>query len=203
MNYFTLQQKVEKPLSITFLPGDSYPFQVKSSQFTSLDEVKVGFFRPQSKEACSDVLHSPCFLFSDKMKLVLDEYFHMEDQKKKYAQILEAKAQGIEDFSLPEEEITPEPWKCIQVVPENGEGELFPRYWLYNMEKISCYHESTQFLPNKTLQHLVLDQKKIPPLACFQVGDILETRVILNLDLAEAVMRACPFGVTVEKVEVK
>lgn len=193
MTYFSLGCKSEKPLNISFLPGDSFPLQVKTQDFSQLDGVKVGFFRPSNKEDEADILQSPCFLFSDTVKLVLDTFHQKETMKKQYLAI--QKEEDLPPFA-------PLSWSCLQVVPDQEEIEVFPRYWILDMAEVFCVHADSQFYPNGSIETLVLDLAKIPPIPCFRVGGILETRVILSLELAESVLQSCPFAVTLDYVEV-
>ncbi len=194
MTYYTCHGNSEKPLQITFLTGDTFPLDLKTKPFSSFEPVKVGFFQPEHKEDVADILHSPTYLFSDKLKTVLDEFHEKQSQKTQFL----ALEQG-----LPLPLIPPLPWCCLQVLPTAEDWEEYPRYWMLDMMERPCCHEDSRFFPNQTLEHLILDQKKIPSAPCFKVGGILETRVIFTQELAEAVLQSCPFAVTVEKVEVK
>lgn len=205
MDYFriSLWKSITRPISFSFLPDDDSMKTMSKLPFSQLEPLKVGFFDPNEKEELSDILTEPRLMFSDKIKGVLEDFFKSEEQLKKYLMIMEAEAEGIENFSLPVPVATVSSFKCIQLLPHNQSTESVPRYWILDVPEVDCLQDSTLFYPNGMLKKLVLDREKIPENPCFKVGQLLETRIIVSLDLAEKILQKNPFGIYFEKVEVK
>lgn len=194
MTYFILEVMEEKPLQISFLSGDDLARKLKNHDFQSVSPVNVGFFHGEAQEELCDIIDSTGFLFSDKLKLVLDQHLEKREKKKEYLQII-----------AEQEPKTPlvYQWNCIQTVSDKGTEEEFPRYWMLNMEKVNCVHEDSKFYPNKILKELILDEKRLPDCACFSLDGLLEQRVIVSLSLGEKILQANPFGIRLKKVEVR
>lgn len=205
MEYFvlTLDDKVVKPTTFTFLPQDNYNDLLKKSDFSLLEPMKVAFFTKEKNQELTDILTQPCILFSDKLRDVLEKIRENVLLKSQYFYVLEEEAKGTENIVLPPDPDPNDFWRCIQIITEDDpEGALF-RYWVYDMAKVDCLHQKTEFYPNRMVKHLVLDRKKIPKDFCFSLGGLLEQRVIVNLTLAEAIMRSKPYGVQLQNVEVR
>lgn len=192
MSYFILESKEEKPLQISFLPGDDLGRKLKNQEFHNVPPVSVGFYQEEAQEEQYDLLESPGFLLSDKLKFVLDQHLEEREKKKEYLQIkAEQEPEAPEVYG----------WNCIQTVGQQGED--FPRYWMLNMEQVDCVHEDSSFYPNQILKELILDGARLPDSACFAVAGLLEQRVIVSLSLGEKILQANPFGITLKKVEVR
>lgn len=72
-------------------------------------------------------------------------------------------------------------------------------YWLMLLEKIDCIDEQTEFYKDNSLKHLVLNKKKIGHRKIFWVGGIREKRLVINLDVAESLLRRPINGITLER----
>lgn len=203
MEYFVVStsKQIQKKVKFSFLPDDDYETQLKKWDFSILDPLKVCFYNPQGGEEIPDVLTEPCLLFSDKIRGVFETYWEKQWMKEQYFFVEEEKSKGNEDIQLDPDPNVNDFWRGLQLLPQ--EGVVFPRYWFLQMETVDCLHCSTLFYPNKMLQHLVLDKEKLPDNPYFKVGNLLEHRVIVNLDVAEGMMQCAPFGLQLTKVEVK
>lgn len=205
MEYFalSLDGKVVKTTTFTYLPEDNYNDILQKGDFSLLEPMKIAFFTSAKNQERTDILREPCILFSDKLREVFEAEREKSLLKSQYFYVLEEKAKGVEEIVL---EADPDPndfWRCIQIITsDDPEGEIF-RYWVYDMPKVDCIHQRSEFYPNRMLKYLVLDRKKIPEDFCFSVGGLLEQRVIVNLTLAEAIMRSKPYGVQLQSVEVR
>ncbi|MGF9820974.1 serine protease [Brevibacillus agri] len=74
-------------------------------------------------------------------------------------------------------------------------------YWLLVLPRIACLSERSEFHQNGSLKRLVLDEAKIARHTIFQVEGILEPHIIIDLRLAEALLRRDFFGIRLKKVE--
>lgn len=205
MEYFLLSvhNKITHPTQFSFLPEDNYMDQLGKWDFTLLELLKVGFFSPKQPQEHSDILMEPCFLCSDGIKIVIDEHRDHLHLLKQYFYIKKEEAKGNEEIIL---DPKPEPylcWRCIQLVGAEGDEQEPFRYWAYDLPSISCVHQSSQFYPNRMLKELVLERAKIQDEFLFLVEGLLEKRVVINLELAEKIMRKVPYGLELKKVEVK
>lgn len=53
------------------------------------------------------------------------------------------------------------------------------------------------------LQRLVLDKRKIHKQPVFRIGGLLEYKVAVSLPVAESILRRRPYGVSLQRIEVK
>lgn len=205
MKYFWLNtyEKVGKRIQFSFLPNDHYEDLLKKWDFTLLDPLKVGFFSPSSEIEVPDILVEPCFLVSDKIKKVFETYWEQELLKQQYFYVKEEEAKGNQEMELESDPDFGENFKGIQLVSQGCEEQQYERYWALDLEVVDCVHGSSSFYPNRMLQNLVLDREKLPDIPFFQVGNLLEHRVIVNLQLAEMILSSYPFGVALKRIEVK
>ena len=57
--------------------------------------------------------------------------------------------------------------------------------------------------PNGALKEVILDQHKIKGRDIFRIKGIIENKTIISLAVAESIMRRNPYGVGLERVQVK
>ncbi|WP_058485600.1 imm11 family protein [Defluviitalea phaphyphila] len=74
-------------------------------------------------------------------------------------------------------------------------------YWLMLLDKIDCLSEKTEFKKDNTLKKLVLDKKKIGNKKIFRIDGIVEKIVVVNLDIAESLLRRFLSGIELTKIE--
>lgn len=75
-------------------------------------------------------------------------------------------------------------------------------YWLVLMEKISCLSNKAEFDKASNIKKIVLDSKKTEDKKMFLIAGIREVRVVINLDIAESLLRRFFLGVNLEEVGV-
>lgn len=205
MEYFhlSISKTMINPITFSFLPSENTLESLKKWDFSSLVPMSVAFFDPRKEEEVPDLLISPTFLCSDKLKDVFMKYWELQWKKEQFLYIKEEKTKGNEDIILEPDPEFNDNWCGIQLVPPEQTVEEYPRYWFLKMEVVNCVHESAEFYPNKMLKRLVLDRSKMTDLAFFKVGNLIEHRVIVNLELAEKILQVNPLGVSLTKVEVR
>ncbi|RNB50056.1 serine protease [Brevibacillus gelatini] len=74
-------------------------------------------------------------------------------------------------------------------------------YWLLILPRIACLSEQSEFYQNGSLKRLVIDEEKVRRHPIFQVEGILEPHIIIDLRLAEALLRRDFIGIRLKKVE--
>jgi len=75
-------------------------------------------------------------------------------------------------------------------------------YWVLRPPKENCLSDSTERYPDRTLKHLVLQYgKDTSPI--FQIADLMEPYIFINLALAESLLRRPFIGVRLERVEME
>ncbi|TYQ16970.1 UNVERIFIED_CONTAM: hypothetical protein Cloal_3560 [Acetivibrio alkalicellulosi] len=76
-------------------------------------------------------------------------------------------------------------------------------YWLMLPQKRECLSLQTEFNKNDTIKRIVIDEKKAGNYSIFSIDGIIENFIVVNLDVAESVLRSDFFGIKFKKVEVE
>lgn len=145
----------------------------ESETFDRLNRAIVAYFRADAHEEVPAVLNEPSFLINDEFKQLFQLY------------LPEMKAKMIQLFAGEK---------------DNHESHL---YWLPYFEPMPCLHKSTEWYPDGSIKQMVLDQNLLPMEPIFRVGGILEYRVIVELSVAESILRRSPYGIELTPVEVR
>ncbi|MEG0258729.1 MAG: serine protease [Lysinibacillus sp.] len=74
-------------------------------------------------------------------------------------------------------------------------------YWLIIPPKIACLSTQTEFHRDGTLKNLVIDEAKAAPYTIFKIDGIKEDFVIVNIELAESILRRAFRGIRLIKVQ--
>lgn len=75
-------------------------------------------------------------------------------------------------------------------------------YWVLRPPEEDCLSDSTERYPDRTLKHLVLQYgKDLSPI--FQIAEVMEPYIFINLALAESLLRRPFIGIRLERVEVE
>ncbi len=74
-------------------------------------------------------------------------------------------------------------------------------YWLMMPPRIDCLSEKSEFHLDGTLKKLVIDERKAAPYHLFKVLGIREDFILINLMLAESILRRDFDGICLKKVE--
>jgi hypothetical protein len=92
-------------------------------------------------------------------------------------------------------------WKCVPLMDYKMERQ--ETYWLPLIDKIDYLSDETEFYGDGSLKKLVLDKEKIGTQRIFRVNTIREKIVVVNLDIAESILRRSFAGVQLEAVLLK
>lgn len=174
MEYYELAQsgKVENPVELMGLDTGAYCYDMTQKDFEALDSMRVAYFSGNEAEEICDVLTSPTFLVSDRLKKLL---------------------------SLYEKEIE---FKGIQLFPTSEESRQYPVYWVPYFPEPDCIHESSVWYDNGMISSLVLDGSRIGRRNIFRLPRLLEYRIVVSLPVAESILRRRFYGVELRKMEV-
>jgi hypothetical protein len=74
-------------------------------------------------------------------------------------------------------------------------------YWLLLADRLDCLSDRTEFDKAGRVQRLVLDADRAEGHAVFRVAGIVETWLVINLDVAESLLRRRTFGMKLRKIE--
>ena len=96
-------------------------------------------------------------------------------------------------------------FKALQVYPDKKEdiSVASKTYWIYDCVMEDCLHQDTVIYPNGALKEVILDQHKLKGRDIFRIKGIIENKTIISLAVAESIMRRNPYGVGLERVQVK
>ena len=75
-------------------------------------------------------------------------------------------------------------------------------YWLPILEKIECLHESSEFSPKGLERNLVLDREKIGGRKIFRIDRTFGKTVVVNLEIAESILRRNSVGVSLKQIDI-
>ncbi|WP_058831489.1 hypothetical protein [Paenibacillus polymyxa] len=73
-------------------------------------------------------------------------------------------------------------------------------YWMIQPPLVDCLGEQSQFRPGGTLMKLVVDRKRTEGKSLLQVQGLRETCTLVNLALAESLLRRGTSGITFQEV---
>ena len=76
-------------------------------------------------------------------------------------------------------------------------------YWLAYFPRADCLHESAERYPDGSVKRIILDSAALPKTPIFRLDGMLEYKVIVELSVAESILRRCPYGVDLTPVEVR
>ncbi|OUP07852.1 hypothetical protein [Anaeromassilibacillus sp. An200] len=173
-SYFLLHMSDRVQRPLTILGLPSrYQRVVDKKAFDRLDQAIVAYFCAEAQEEIPCVLHDPSFLISDELKKLFCLY--MPDLQMKIVQLFAGEKERHEN--------------CM--------------YWLPYFRSVSCLHKDAERYPDGSIKKLIIDKTRLPHIPIFRVNEILEFRVIVELSVAESILRRCPYGVGLTPVEVK
>lgn len=174
MEYYELSQsrKVENPIELMGLDGKVYCYAMTQKDFDALDRLSVAYFSGNEAEEICDILTTPTFLVSDRLKDILAMY---------------------------EKETE---FKGIQIFPTSEESRQYPVYWVPRFPEADCIHESSILYDNGMVSSLVLDSRRIGRRNVFRLSGLLEYKVAVSLPVAESILRRRFYGVELRKMEV-
>lgn len=150
-----------------------YQRVIQLEAFEQLDQAIVAYFSADAREEVPAILNEPSFLINDELKRLFNLY--MPEMKAKMIQLFAGEK-------------------------DNQESHL---YWLPYFEPMKCLHKSTERYPDGSIKNIILDQDFIPETPLFRVGGILEHRIIVEISVAESILRRSPYGIDITPVEVR
>lgn len=74
-------------------------------------------------------------------------------------------------------------------------------YWLVIPPKVRCLSAQTEFHLDGTLKKLVIDEQLAAPYSFFQIEGIKEQFVVVNIELAESILRRDFRGIRLQKIQ--
>ncbi|KOP69414.1 serine protease [Lysinibacillus sp. FJAT-14745] len=74
-------------------------------------------------------------------------------------------------------------------------------YWLSIPPKVACLSAQTEFHLDGTLKKLVIDEALAAPYTFFKIEGIKEDYIIVNIELAESILRRAFRGIRLHKVQ--
>jgi hypothetical protein len=74
-------------------------------------------------------------------------------------------------------------------------------YWLLNPPRCACVAEQSEFNKDRSLKRLVIDSRQAVRNWIFRVDGILERLIVINLSVAEAVLRRDFSGVKLVRID--
>ncbi len=174
MEYYELSQskKVENPIELMGLDPNVYCYTMARKDFEALDKIKVAYFSGNEAEEICDILISPTFVVSDRLKNLIALY---------------------------DKEIE---FKGIQLFPTSEESRQYPIYWVPSFPEINCMHERSKIYDNGMVSSLVLNRQKIGRRNLFRLSGLLEYKIVVSLPVVESILRRRLYGVELTKLEV-
>ncbi|MEG0260438.1 MAG: hypothetical protein RR651_11240 [Lysinibacillus sp.] len=76
-------------------------------------------------------------------------------------------------------------------------------FWLMDIVKKNCISKETTYYPNGQMKELVIDPKKVELDCIFQVDFKAESFTIVNLDVAESMLRRPFLGIQLQRVRLE
>lgn len=74
-------------------------------------------------------------------------------------------------------------------------------YWLIVPKRIDCLSEKSEFNIDETLKRLVIDEGKVGKNRIFSIYGIIESLILINLDVVESILRRDFCGIRFKKIE--
>ncbi|MEC1180054.1 serine protease [Metasolibacillus meyeri] len=90
------------------------------------------------------------------------------------------------------------PWKSVVLADIPNVQQTL--YWLAILPKVVCLSPQTEFHLDGTLKKLVIDEEKAKPYSIFQIEGIYEPFILINIELAESILRRRFRGIQLQKV---
>ncbi len=91
--------------------------------------------------------------------------------------------------------------KCVILTGEASDTKKV--YWMPLMDCIDCMAPETEYDKDGSLKKLVLKEAVIKNKKIFRVANLKECPVVINLDIAESLLRRFLSGIRLTKIEIK
>lgn len=150
-----------------------YRRAINKDCFDLLDPAIVAYYSAGLHEERPAVLTDPTFLICDELKRLFTLY--LPELQAKIVKLFAGEQDSYES--------------CL--------------YWLAYFPVVDCLHTSAEWYPDGSIKQIILDNNFLPQEPIFRLGGMLEYRVIVELSVAESILRRCPYGVDLIPVEVR
>ncbi len=87
----------------------------------------------------------------------------------------------------------------VQLFDQNGMDKL---YWILALENLACLSNEAKFHPDGTVKELILSKDSIKDKKIFKIAGTHESYLVINLNLAEKILRKEFYGILLRKVKV-
>ncbi|MBE1555941.1 serine protease [Sporosarcina limicola] len=91
------------------------------------------------------------------------------------------------------------PLKSVVLMDSKKRSQVL--YWLMIPPPVACLSEQTEFHPDGTVKKLVIEEELAAPYTVFKVEGLREDYLIVNVTLAESLLRRAFRGVRLVKVQ--
>lgn len=175
MEYFVIKSSVKVPLTPTNKEAVLYPHRLTEENFNSMPKGTIYYYHDAEDIEIPELMVQPTFMVGDSLRRIISVY----------------------DDTVS--------WKTLYMMPDEEEKVVdgTKRYSIPNLTRCKCLHEEAETAPNGAVTKLILDKNRLRNTAIFQVEETLENYVIVSLALAESISRRHPYGVRLERVEVR
>ncbi|QOS97240.1 serine protease [Brevibacterium sp. JNUCC-42] len=92
---------------------------------------------------------------------------------------------------------------CKAVVLADREQMRQDLYWVFVPPSLACLSDQTEFYQDGTVKRLILDLDKIGRRTFFRIDGIREEHLVVNLGLAESILRRDFTGIQLQKIELE
>jgi hypothetical protein len=89
-------------------------------------------------------------------------------------------------------------FKAIHCIDQAA--SLQTTYWIAEIPAVECISPHSQFHNNGTIKKLLLDDKKIKKEHIFMIANVVESYIVISLELAESILRRSMTGFMLTKV---
>lgn len=90
-------------------------------------------------------------------------------------------------------------FKCAVLTNVSEESQRV--YWLMLVDRLDCLSEQTEFDKTGGVKRIVIDPDRAKGHAVFRIKGIAETTLVINLDIAESLLRRELFGMKISEIE--
>lgn len=150
-----------------------YRKAVNKARFDLLEPAIVAYYSAEAREEVPAILSDPAFLICDELKRLFTLY--LPDLQAKIVKLFAGE--------------------------KNSRESLL--YWLAYFPLADCLHKSVERYPDGSVKQIILDSDTLPEIPIFRLGGMLEYKVVVELSVAESILRRSPYGVDLTPVEVK
>ncbi|MED4351067.1 serine protease [Schinkia azotoformans] len=90
------------------------------------------------------------------------------------------------------------PMKSVVLVDKKNGSQLL--YWLLITRTLACLSAQTEFHPDGTIKKLVIEEEAAASYPIFKIEGVRENVLIVNVALAEGILRRSFYGIRLQKV---